>query len=91
MTTLTAGTALLMWMGELITQRGIGNGISLLIFASILVSAPPAITAWLNGTTFEQLMLPLITLGRRRRRGVHQRGPAARSRSSTPSGWSAGA
>src|ERR671926_706037 len=31
--TLTAGTALLMWMGELITKRGIGNGISLLIFA----------------------------------------------------------
>src|SRR5213080_3051169 len=34
--TLTAGTTLLMWMGELITKRGIGNGISLLIFASIL-------------------------------------------------------
>ena len=34
--TLTAGTALLMWMGELITQRGIGNGMSLLIFASIV-------------------------------------------------------
>src|ERR1700751_6430414 len=33
---LTAGTVLLMWMGELITQRGIGNGISLLIFASIV-------------------------------------------------------
>src|SRR6266508_5415205 len=32
--TLTAGTTLLMWMGELITKRGIGNGISLLIFAS---------------------------------------------------------
>ena len=34
--TLTAGTALLMWMGELITQRGIGNGMSLLIFASVV-------------------------------------------------------
>src|SRR3954454_3083600 len=34
--TLTAGTTLLMWMGELITKRGIGNGISLLNFASIL-------------------------------------------------------
>src|ERR671926_1085278 len=40
--TLTAGTTLLMWMGELITKRGIGNGISLLIFASILTSAPRA-------------------------------------------------
>ena len=36
---LTAGTVLLMWMGELITQRGIGNGISLMIFASIVVAA----------------------------------------------------
>jgi preprotein translocase subunit SecY len=38
--TLTAGTALLMWMGELITQRGIGNGMSLLIFASVVSSLP---------------------------------------------------
>ena len=36
---LTAGCVLLMWMGELITQRGIGNGISLMIFASIVVAA----------------------------------------------------
>jgi preprotein translocase subunit SecY len=61
-TTLTAGTTLLMWMGELITQRGVGNGISLLIFASILTSAPPAIDAWLNGGTFEKLALPIVTL-----------------------------
>ena len=38
--TLTAGTALLMWMGELITQRGIGNGMSILIFASVVSSLP---------------------------------------------------
>ncbi len=38
--TLTAGTALLMWLGELITQRGIGNGMSLLIFASVVSSLP---------------------------------------------------
>ena len=37
---LTAGTALLMWMGELITQRGIGNGMSLLIFACVVSSIP---------------------------------------------------
>src|SRR5882762_573690 len=47
--TLTAGTTLLMWMGEMITKRGVGNGISLLIFASILSSAPTGITAWWNG------------------------------------------
>ena len=38
--TLTAGTALLMWMGEAITQRGIGNGMSLIIFASVVSSLP---------------------------------------------------
>jgi preprotein translocase subunit SecY len=43
---LTAGTVLLMWMGELITQRGIGNGISLMIFASIVSSFPNGVQAW---------------------------------------------
>jgi preprotein translocase subunit SecY len=61
--TLTAGTTLLMWLGELITKRGIGNGISLLIFASILSSIPTGITAWLNGGTLERLFLPVIALG----------------------------
>jgi preprotein translocase subunit SecY len=45
---LTAGTVLLMWMGELITQRGIGNGISLLIFASIVSRIPGGIQSWWN-------------------------------------------
>ena len=61
--TLTAGTTLLMYMGELITKRGIGNGISLLIFASILVSAPAGISAWYNGGPMEKLFFPLIALG----------------------------
>ena len=61
--TLTAGTILLMWFGELITKRGIGNGISLLIFASILTSAPAGISAWLNGTPIEKLFFPIIALG----------------------------
>lgn len=38
--TLTSGTALLMWMGELITQRGVGNGMSLLIFTSVVSTLP---------------------------------------------------
>ncbi len=38
--TLIAGTAMIMWMGELITQRGVGNGMSLLIFASIVSTFP---------------------------------------------------
>jgi preprotein translocase subunit SecY len=61
--TLTAGTTLLMYMGELITKRGIGNGISLLIFASILVSAPAGVTAWYNGGPMEKLFFPLIAIG----------------------------
>jgi preprotein translocase subunit SecY len=61
--TLTAGTALLMWLGELITKRGIGNGISLLIFASILTSAPAGINAWVNGGPMEKLFFPLVALG----------------------------
>ena len=42
--TLTTGTALLMWMGELITQRGIGNGMSLLIFTSVVSTLPAQLT-----------------------------------------------
>ena len=59
---LIAGTTLLMWMGEMITKRGIGNGISLLIFASILSSAPQGITAWYNGGPMEKLFFPLIAI-----------------------------
>jgi preprotein translocase subunit SecY len=61
-TTLTAGTTVLMWMGELITKRGVGNGISLLIFASILAGAPLGVTAWLNGGPMEKLFFPLIAI-----------------------------
>src|ERR671914_1258088 len=60
--TLTIGSALLMWMGELITKRGVGNGISLLIFASILAGAPAGIRAWWNGGATEKLFFPLIAL-----------------------------
>ena len=41
--TLTAGTAFIMWLGEQITERGIGNGMSLLIFAGIVVGLPKGI------------------------------------------------
>jgi preprotein translocase subunit SecY len=41
--TMTAGTAMIMWMGELITDRGIGNGMSILIFTSIVASFPTAL------------------------------------------------
>jgi preprotein translocase subunit SecY len=44
--TLTAGAVVLMWIGELITERGIGNGISFIIFAGIVSNAPGAIGAF---------------------------------------------
>ena len=48
--TLVAGTALLMWLGELITQKGIGNGMSILIFASVASSVPFQFAAvWTQG------------------------------------------
>jgi len=60
--TLTGGTALLMWLGEQITKRGVGNGISILIFASILASAPAGVRAWLNGSASERLFFPVAAL-----------------------------
>jgi preprotein translocase subunit SecY len=59
--TLIAGTALIMWMGELITQRGIGNGMSLMIFASIVARFPVAIVQSVQlGDAFMTLALIVI-------------------------------
>ncbi len=61
--TLTAGTAFIMWLGEQITERGIGNGISLIIFAGIVARMPQAV-----GNTFrllstgEMKIFPIIIL-----------------------------
>jgi preprotein translocase subunit SecY len=61
---LTAGTTLLMWLGELITQRGIGNGISLMIFASIASRIPSGIDKWWsNPDQVFVVMMPFIALG----------------------------
>src|SRR2546421_2129795 len=61
---LTAGTVLLMWMGELITQRGIGNGISLMIFASIASRIPDGVQAWwTNPDPVFKVMMPFLALG----------------------------
>src|SRR4051795_3524490 len=60
---LTAGCTLLMWLGELITQRGIGNGISLMIFASIASSIPSGITKWWDSPDqVFVVMMPFIAL-----------------------------
>ncbi|MGM0652058.1 MAG: preprotein translocase subunit SecY [Bacillota bacterium] len=57
---LTAGTAFLMWMGELITERGIGNGISLLIFAGIVAGFPIAVAMAVEQFRFGQISLMVI-------------------------------
>ncbi len=57
MITLTAGTALIMWLGEQISEKGIGNGISLIIFAGIVVRLPSAIVASYTLITTGELKL----------------------------------
>src|ERR1700704_3639752 len=61
---LTAGTVLVMWMGELITQHGIGNGISLMIFASIVSPLPHGVQAWWsNPDQVFKVIMPFLALG----------------------------
>ena len=87
---LTAGTALLMWMGEPITQRGIGNGMSLLIFASVVSSIPSQFAqikadagVGLYPADLPFILLLVASCSSRTGRGA--------SRCSSPSGWSAAA
>jgi len=61
--TLTGGTIMLMWFGELITQRGIGNGISLMIFASIAAGLPGGIQSWWQSPDpVFKIMIPFLVL-----------------------------
>ncbi|MGI6879257.1 preprotein translocase subunit SecY [Microbacterium sp. gxy059] len=57
--TLTAGTGLIMWMAELVTERGVGNGMSLLIFTSIAATFPGALGAIWAARGFEIFLLVL--------------------------------
>jgi preprotein translocase subunit SecY len=62
--TWTAGTALVMWLAELITQRGIGNGMSILIFASVVSRLPAQGSAiWAEGTKAQFFTILLIGVG----------------------------
>jgi len=68
MITLAAGTILAMWIGELITERGIGNGISFIIFAGIVARVPQGIAAYLaqpdiaGGVAFVILALVVVAV-----------------------------
>ncbi len=59
---LTAGTVLVMWLGELITQRGIGNGISLMIFASIVASIPQGVRLWWDLEPVTKIVIGVVAL-----------------------------
>ena len=60
--TLTAGTAFLMWVGEQINERGIGNGISLIIFAGIVVDIPGAVINSIRLVQTDQLQPILLII-----------------------------
>jgi preprotein translocase subunit SecY len=64
--TLTAGTGLIMWMGELVTEKGVGNGMSLLIFTAIAAGFPTSLGAiWSAqgpGTFFIVIVIGLLTV-----------------------------
>ncbi len=60
--TLVAGTGFIMWMGELITQRGVGNGMSLIIFVSIVSRVPSAIFSSINTTSDSGMGIALTIL-----------------------------
>jgi preprotein translocase subunit SecY len=55
--TLTAGSVVLMWLGELITEKGIGNGVSFIIFAGIVSRAPGALTGFIDNPDLSRLVL----------------------------------
>ena len=63
MLTISAGTIFLMWLGEMMTEKGIGNGISMLIFASIVSGIPPVLGQTLGIAQFDKSkLIPFIIL-----------------------------
>jgi preprotein translocase subunit SecY len=60
--TLVTGTIFLMWLGEQITERGVGNGISLIIFAGIVAGLPRAIAGTLELVNTGQLSIPAVLI-----------------------------
>src|SRR5918995_6464154 len=58
--TMTAGTMFLVWIGELITENGIGNGVSIIIFGGIIASMPAAVGSLLTGSSFGENVIGTI-------------------------------
>ncbi len=60
--TFTAGSALIMWLGEQITEFGIGNGISIILFSSIVARFPSSIIQTVTGVSTKALSIPMVLL-----------------------------
>ena len=91
--TLTTGTMFIMWLGEQITERGIGNGMSLIIFSGIVVNLPRAAIATFDQMRTGQMSLLVMALLLvawcwSLRRSSTSSAAIAGSPCSTPSGWS---
>ena len=91
--TMTAGTSIIMWLGELITDRGVGNGMSVLIFTQIAATFPAAMWNIRNGQPDPNqgllVMLAVIVIGLFVMARVVYVEQAQRRIRYTPSGWSA--
>ena len=95
--TLTTGTAFIMWLGEQITERGIGNGMSLIIFAGIVVGLPARGACHARSAAdrpdgpdpADRCCIVLMVAGHRAPSSSSSAATGG-SRCSTPSGWSAG-
>jgi preprotein translocase subunit SecY len=77
--TLVAGTAVLMWMAELISQRGIGNGMSMIIFASVVASLPGGFWSILQLNKVFWFVAMVLDARHHRRRRVRRTRPTAHS------------
>lgn len=63
MIAITAGTMILLWLGDLITEKGIGNGTSLVIFAGVLTAMPQTILSYLSSSAYKELfILTILTI-----------------------------
>ena len=74
--TMTAGTAVIMWLGELITERGIGNGMSILIFTQVVATFPASLWAVAVAGLVDLRHRARDRPGDRRRSHVHRAGAA---------------
>ncbi len=92
--TLTTGCAFIMWLGEQISERGVGNGISLIIFAGIVVGLPSAVADTVGKIRTDELSIlgchraPRVHGGGGRIHRLSWNGRSAGFRCSTRSGWS---